>query len=179
MGNPDPWRCYRECLKRTPAWATHRLIIQDDAVPGLGFASAAVAALTARPGRPVAFWHGGFPADGCKAIRDAARGCRRWVDLSPWSQAFPCVASAWPAAIAARLLEWSDASRASVSRADDAVTQRFLQAERLWPYATVPSLVEHPDVVVSVIGRKAWAGRDKARVACVPPDDRDLSELVW
>lgn len=136
------------------------------------------AAVEARPGKPVAFWVGGLPADACAAMTAAHRDGRRWVDLSPW-QWFPCVAVAWPTGTVARLLEWLPGAQRFVTRADDAVTARFLQSEGIWPLATVPSLVEHPDVVLSVIGRRAWAGRDKGRVACVPAGGQDLSTIVW
>lgn len=177
-GQPSPWRCYEACLRSTPEWATHRLVIQDDAVPCAGFPEAVTAALEQREDRPIAFWVGGLPADACKAMRDARREARRWVDLSPWSW-FPCVAAAWPTDMVTRLLAWLETSRAQPTRADDAVTARFLQSERIWPLATVPSLVEHPDVVPSVIGRKAWGGRDRGRVACVPAGDTDVSAIVW
>lgn len=175
---PSPWRCYEECLRRTPDWPSHRLIIQDDAVPCEGFATAAVKALEAQPERPVAFWVGGMPADACAAIRRASNRREAWSDLSPWTW-FPCVASAWPAPVVERFLKWLETTRHRVTAADDAVTARFLQSERIWPLATVPSLVEHPDVVASVIGRRAWAGRDRGRVACIGIGDRDASKIVW
>lgn len=179
-GTPNPWRCYRECLARTPAWATHRLVIQDDAEPCVGFAEAARAAVLARPAAPIAFFVGGAPGDACMAIRQAAAAGRSWIDLSPW-QWFPAVAAVWPSEIVARLLEWSADPQVeqTLTRADDAVLAKFLQVEKIWPLATVPSLVEHPDIVPSVIGRRAWAGKDTNRVACVPAGSKDVTMIRW
>lgn len=177
-GQPSPWRTYRECLVRTPGWATHRLIIQDDVVPCRGFAAAAQAAVEACGHRPIAFWVGGFPQDLCAVMRRAAQTGCPWVDFVPW-HVFPCVAAVWPVKLAVRLLEWADEKPGRVTRADDGVTARFLQAERVWPLATVPSLVEHPNVVPSVIGRAARGPLEKSRVACVPLGDRDPSTITW
>lgn len=179
-GQPNPWRCYQECLRRTPDWCTHRLVIQDDAEPAEGFPEAALAALEARPDKPVAFFVGGLPGDACAAIRQASKARQSWVTLSPWSW-FPAVASCWPAATVARLLAWSEEARVSpyLTRADDAVLAKFLQHEKIWPLATVPSLVEHPDVVTSTIGRRARAGADRGRVACMPIGGRDARTIDW
>lgn len=155
-------------------------MIQDDAEPAASFPEAAVAALEARPSLPVAFFVGGLPGDACAAIRKASKAGQRWVTLSPFSW-FPAVASCWPAATVARLLAWSEEARVSpyLTRADDAVLAKFLQHERIWPLATVPSLVEHPDVVTSTIGRRARAGADRGRVACIPVGDRDPGAINW
>lgn len=179
-GQPNPWRCYQECLRRTPDWCTHRLILQDDCKPCENFPQAAQAAVEARPLLPVAFFVGGLPGDACAAIRKASKAGQRWVTLSPWSW-FPAVASCWPAATVARLLAWSEEARVSpyLTRSDDAVLGKFLQQAKIWPLATVPSLVEHPDVVTSTIGRKARAGADRGRVACIPVGDRDPRTIDW
>lgn len=179
-GQPNPWRCYQECLRRTPDWCTHRLIVQDDTQPAEHFAEAALAALEARPDKPIAFFVGGLPGDACAAIRQASKAGQRWANLSPWSW-FPAVASCWPALTVSRLLAWAAEARVSpyLTRADDAVLAKFLQQERIWPLATVPSLVEHPDVVASTIGRRARAGNDRGRVACLPVGDRDPRTICW
>lgn len=179
-GQPNPWRCYHECLRRTPDWCTHRLVLQDDADVCDHFAESILAALEARGAVPVALFVGGLPGDACAAARQASKAGERWVRLSPWSW-FPAVASVWPAATVARLLAWADEARVSpyLTRADDAVLARFLQHERIWPLATVPSLVEHPDVVPSTIGRKARAGSDPGRVACIPIGATDARTISW
>lgn len=179
-GQPNPWRCYHECLRRTPDWATHRLILQDDSEPCDHFAATALAAIEARPDSPIAFFVGGLPADACAAIRLASTKGQRWARLSPWSF-FPAVASTWPIETVRQLLEWVDQAGVSkyLTRADDAVLARFLQQKRISPYATVPSLVQHPDIVTSTIGRKARAGADRGRVACLPIGNTDVRAITW
>lgn len=176
---PSPWRTYRACLEQTPAWATHRVILQDDVVPAPGFASALTAAVTARPDKPVALWLGGSPMDACVAMKQASKAGRRWIDLSPYSW-FPCVAAVWPAAVARDVLAWAAANKIEGDRhrADDGILARYFRARRLWPLATVPSLVSHPDVVESVIGRRAWRGRQPSRVECLTVPD-DVASLTW
>lgn len=178
--SPSPWRTYLECLRRPAAGATHLLVIQDDAVPCQQFASTVLAAVTAQPSRPIALWVGGQPADACVAIRKAGVAGRAWVDLCPW-QWFPCVAAVWPAEIAARIVEWADRERVSpqLTRSDDGNLGRFMARHRLTALATVPSLVEHPDTEPSLIGRKAKAGADRGRVACLHIGDRDPAGIRW
>lgn len=179
-GRPSPWRCYRECLERLPGWATHHLIVQDDAVPCAGFAQAAVAAITARPDRPIAFFVGGTPRDLAIACLKAGKVGERWCDLSPFSAAFPCVAASWPTGLIPQILAWADANRLKPEKdiSDDGILARFLQAKRIYPWATVPSLVEHPNVEVSIIGRNARGARDPGRVACMAPPE-NASLIQW
>lgn len=179
-GQPNPWRTYHECLRRTPAWATHRVVLQDDAEPCPHFAATLRPLVRARPDKPIALFVGGLPGDACVAIRQAAQRGEHWTQLSPYSW-FPAVAAVWPADLAFRLVAWAGDANVShhLTRADDAVLAKFLQAERIWPWACVPSLVEHRDVVPSLIGRKAWAGADPGRVACLPIGEHDGRTIEW
>lgn len=175
-GVPSPWRTYRECLRRTPNNATHRLIIQDDAVPCVGFSTAVHKALAARPDKPVAFFVCDNLLDSAVAILKAAKAKRRWVDLSPFAAAFPCVAASWPTDLVWPLLQWAEAKGFDERhRSDDAILEGFLRSRRIWPLATVPPLVQHPDVVPSLNQRRLHARR--RWVACMePPEDASLIE---
>ncbi len=171
-GPANPWRTYLACLQAMPADATHYLIAQDDCVPCPGFAEAAVAAITARPLRPVAFFVGNHTHDSCGAMRLAAKAGRSWTELSSWN-VFPCVAAAWPAELVHRIVAWS--AREKTGRCDDGNLARFLADHRITGLATVPSLVEHPDT------DSTWrtARKSPPRVACVHVGDRDASLIDW
>ena len=58
----SPWRTYRAALERTPARATHRLVIQDDVTLSRDFDVVVRKAVAARPDRLLVFFVGGQPA---------------------------------------------------------------------------------------------------------------------
>lgn len=177
-GVPSPWRCYLECLRRVPEKTTHLLVLQDDAVPCDGFAVGLTNAVTARPATPLCAWVGGAPLDLCVALLKASKTGQRFVDFAPYSW-IPAVATVWPVGLVRQLVAWAAAEGFDKPkhRSDDALLSKFCQRARVWPAATCPSLVEHPDRELSIIGRRAWAGRQSSRVACVaPPADASLIE---
>lgn len=179
-GKPSPWRCYRECLRaERRSDATHLLIVQDDAEPCVGFGVAVTRAIESRPDKPIAFFVSGALLDSAGAILRAGKARKRWVDLSPYSAAFPCVATSWPVALIPELLRFAeDKGFDEKTRADDGVLARFLQAKRIWPLATVPPLVQHPDLVPSLNGARAHAGRNQHRRACLDPP-LDAALIDW
>lgn len=176
----SPWRTYQLALDSTPDWATHRLVIQDDATPCEGFAEAAPLAVAARPNACIAFFHGGRPRDNLHKIDAALRARQPLVRLSiqKW---VPVIALSWPREIICPCLCWTyEQDWPEAFRADDEIVGHALRAHGVEVWATVPSLVEHEDVLPSLIGRKAWAGRDRARVAyrwLAPPED--AREIAW
>lgn len=164
----SPWRTYRLCLERLDV--QEGLILQDDAVVCEGFLDAAAAAVAARPGRLIAFFHGGTPAMRQSFAGAHARG-DPFVEIvgNSW---VPTVALYWPAGAARALLDWLDSrqrgSRRGIAperRADDAIVGEWARKTRRGALVTVPCLVEHPDEEPSLIGARARAGRDRARVA--------------
>lgn len=172
------WRSYRLAL-RAPVdeGTTHLLVIQDDAIPCEFFTEAALAAIAAKPRAAVAFFLGGQPRTTAHAATLAMKKREPWAT---WAKRdwWPTVASSYPLAIARELAHWVDA-RKPESRGDDAPAGDFLRSKPLLEaVVTVPSLVEHPDDVVSLIGRKHMAGRNPGRCAkwLVKGDPR---EIVW
>lgn len=93
----------------------------------------------------------------------------------------PVVALAWPAALIRPALDYVDAQDwPPAFRSDDEIAGRCLRHLRAEAYATVPSLVQHEDVLPSLIGRKAAAGADPARVAyCFASADCDVATIDW
>lgn len=162
---PSPWRTYRRCLELTPAHATHRLIVQDDAIPCEGFREKAEAAIAEHPDALIAFFVPGSTAGGRNRMIRAARQGERWTALG-YGGFIPVVATSWPVELIAPFLEWVDAKRI-VHAADDGLVGRWARRAHPPIMATVPSLVEHPDTVESLIGKKAAGGANKARVAAV------------
>jgi hypothetical protein len=177
---PSPWRTYRHALERTPAGATHRLIVQDDVAPCPHFLEAVEAAVAARPGRMLSFFVGGNPAEASRAVYQACDRGESWAELSNMNWC-PVIALAWPAAFVAPFLAFVDAQDwPDAFRSDDEIVGRWLRHSGKLALASVPSLVEHPDVVPSLIGLRARGGEDPGRVAaCLIPDDCDARTIDW
>jgi hypothetical protein len=84
----------------------------------------------------------------------------------------------------APFLEWADSQRTIEDvrwRSDDAIIGMWMRQERqVRPLATVPSLIDHPDEQPSLIGRRARAGSDRARVAACWLDPAcDARTIDW
>lgn len=180
-GLRSPWRTYRRALELTPESATHRLIVQDDAVPCPWFSEAALAAIQARPDDLVVFFVGGRPDAHAQAVWRACREDQPWARLR-FDQWCPAVAVAWPVRHIEPFLEFVDSKNWRDNfTADDEIICRYLQEIREHAYATVPSLIEHPDVAPSI--RKSSHHRaltDLGRVAaCFISDECDAREIDW
>lgn len=165
-GERSPLRTYRECLRRTPPSATHRLVLQDDCWPCEDFCERAQEAVAERPDHLIAFFVPGTPGGGGDRMLRAARNGERWVQIggAGW---VPTVALCWPRALIAPFLDFAGTSRFAHQRGDDNVVGQFARTNRLQVWATVPSLVEHPDIEPSLIGRKNRAGQNRSRVAAL------------
>lgn len=164
-GYPSAWRTYRACLESTPAWATHRVVVQDDAELCDRFADAVPLAVAGRPDSLVALFVPGPPTDHARAVMKACHYGIPWAMLGndTWC---PAVALAWPAAMLEPFLRWVDRQRYPVTvRADDEIIGRYLRAVRQRAWATVPSLVEHPDMVDSIAGKRSRRGQYTGRIA--------------
>lgn len=174
----NAWRCYRECLRADVGDATHLLVVQDDAVVCEGFAAAALSAVAARPEAAVAF----FVSPQCRRTSHAATVALK--ARSPWAawhraDFWPTVASAYPVAVARDLAAWVDARKPD-SRGDDAPCGDYFRAHPgTAALVTVPSLVQHPDDVPSLIGRKYMSGKNPARCAKYWIGDKDASAIIW
>jgi hypothetical protein len=163
----SPWRTYRAALERTPAAATHRLVVQDDVVVCDHFLEGVDLAVAAQPDRVLLFFVPGKPPH---YVRDVMLACSRdesWaeLELKTW---VPVVAALWPVRLIAPLLAWYDAQGFPAGFvADDEIVGRFLRHIGEPPLASVPSLVEHPDTVPSIMNghRRGGDGLDPGRRA--------------
>ncbi len=164
--NPNPLGTYLECLRRTPEQATHRCIIQDDAWPCRRFREKAEAALAERPESIVLFFVPGSAGGGMNRVMEAAKKGERWAPIGAGGW-IPVIASCWPVSLIPSFLEYASQRRFQRLRADDELVKRFVGAKRLEVWATVPSLVNHPDTVPSLIGRTHGSGSIAWRTAAL------------
>lgn len=156
----NPWRTYRTALERTPLDATHRVVIQDDAELCSDFRVSVEQAVASRPDNILCLF---VPTTLRLGSRSLIEACTRdepfcLLDHREW---VPVVALAWPVHIIPPFLNWCDRKGFSIRkhRADDAIVGDFCRENQHWVYATVPSLVEHPDDVDSIIGTKTGVPR--------------------
>lgn len=170
------WRCYRACLA-TPWQGDRLLIVQDDAWPATGFATALNKIVAAHPESMVALFMAGAPYRTARQILLAARAGRHYTAVHP-SDFAATVALLWPREDADAFLAWTDTNLKKHTVGDDNVVGAFLKATGRRVVVTVPSIVQHPDDVPSLIGRRHANGRNRYRVAASFYDG-DVSRLDW
>lgn len=144
---------------------THLLVVQDDAWPCDGFEARMLDRVAEKPDDLIAFFTPGA-ASHRRAIVRATMKNERWARLhGGW---IPAVALCWPIYRAREFAAHVDV-RYDVTkhRADDAPIGVWATRNRVTVFATVPSLVEHPDIERSLIGKKNSAGRNRSRVAAI------------
>ncbi len=164
-GEPSPLRTYLECLERTPEGVSHRVVIQDDALPCWNFLSKSYSALKERPDSIVAFFVPGVKAAGAGRVRDAQMQREHWADIGG-TAITPVVATAWPVHLIQPFVDFAKNPRIAARYShDDPVATLFVKKNKLSVWATVPSLVQHPDVVESLIGKEHGGGKYRNRVA--------------
>lgn len=166
-GPRSPLRCYVECLRRTPPNATQRLILQDDVALCTNFAALAEAALDERPMSIVTFFVPNVGPAGAKRVRAASMAGERWAQIGGLAIT-PVVATAWPAHLIEDFIAFAESPRITKRYThDDPVATLFVKSRKLEVWATVPSLVEHPDVEPSLIGKPHGGGKYTHRLAAI------------
>lgn len=174
----NAWRSYRACLDSVPDGA-HALIVQDDALPCRKLAETVRRIVAGRPDRVVCLFVGGAPhrsaqnvvAAGERGDSYAALLARDWL---------PCVATLYPPEHVRGILEFVDSRTWRHGHlGDDHRLGEYVRHARITALGTVPNLVQHPDVVPSLIGTRALAGRNPARVSCCFIGDHDPLAIDW
>jgi hypothetical protein len=148
---PDPWRCYRLCLRAMPDRATHLLVIQDDALPVDEFADRCRRAVEARPRDMLALFVPGFGFM-LRRLRADAKDGEPFVPL-PRAAFVPVVALVIPRLHVEGLLAFTDPESWPTPRlgtADDAILEAYRRQAKAQIMATVPCLVDHDDGVPSI-----------------------------
>lgn len=172
---PNALRTYLSALRLAPASCSHHLILQDDVTLCRNFVAGAKLALVARPDEPVSFFCSSQPLEAAHRIRCAQDRGETFALLEPrrWT---PAVALAWPVALAGEFVEFVEGQGwPSGFGADDEAIGRFLRGRGVSAWATVPSLVEHPDATPSLIGRRMRKGRCAAYYI----GDGDPLAILW
>jgi hypothetical protein len=171
-GPPNPWRGHLACLEAFSSEIkknSHLVVIQDDALVCEAFECHLHCALEAEPDAVLVLFLAGYPR--LSAIT-ARRAYDAGDDFSPIHQrdCVPVVGVSYPAELVADVLAWSAGYRGRVSRSDDFMLGQWARQRKVRVLATVPSLVEHPDDVPSLIGNGVGAsGRNPARSALFWP----------
>lgn len=174
---PSPWRCYQACLTDPPD-CSHLLIVQDDVTLCRNFGSAVKRIAVANPDTVVALFVGkeAVYRTGRDILQAANRG-ERYIPLRQ-NDPLPVVATLWPIAKAQHFLDWSIKhpmlNRGRPNRSDDARGASWKNRTKQHILVTVPNLVQHPDVVPSLIRIRAGG-----RVAALYIGGGDPLEIDW
>ncbi len=184
VGDPDPeaqpsaWRTYRAALELTPPDVTHRLILQDDALVCQQFGPTLLAAIEAQPDAMLVLCVCGQPKLAAKRVLSSCWDGLSWaiLDIHLW---VPAIAVVWPVRMIEPALRYVDAQRFPHGMtADDEIIGHIARALGETVLATVPSLVEHDDDVVSLTGRWKHGNPDR-RAACFMDAECDPSTIDW
>jgi len=170
----NPWRTYHHALGLTPKDATHRIVIQDDAIVCDHFLEAVTAAISAHPDRFFTLFVSRQLRKGARSQMASCAEDRPWALLNR-QEWVPVVALVWPVEHVWRMLEWAP-SRGYLperKKADDHIVGEYARATNTDIYATVPSLVDHPDDVPSLIGQRR-GDRNRQAVCFVAGDAREI-----
>jgi hypothetical protein len=163
---------------------SHLLIVQDDVCLSRNFPPAVTHIAEANPDLPVGLFLARLPNRVGNAALQAAKRRAHYLDIRLRINEFcPVVAVLWPVQKAKEFLTWTEANPSRLGhpapRSDDGVLGRWVALTKQTVRFTIPSLVQHPDEVESVIGRKALWGADRGRVALFFSDEDDPLEIDW
>lgn len=170
---PGPWRSFELCLQTASGRASHLLVIQDDAETCPGFTSAVRRiARVVGDAALVCLWHGEYPRTTALQVKRAAeRG--ESLALITVAQWVPLVATLWPARLATQCL--ADVGTPPLAYADDNIIGRWTTRSRTRVLVSVPNLVEHPDTLPSLMGRRITQPR---RSMCYT-GDYPVGQVDW
>lgn len=179
--NRSPWATYLQCLRSLEDDATHLCLIQDDAQPCRDFAKAVALLAQNRPSDPLVLFAPGLGQQR-RRILAACQAGERYADLTIPNSFIPAVCVLWPRWAVDSILRYENEHPFGPdrSKADDGALGKWAAATGARIMATVPSLVEHPDMERSLVGRLAMGGKNPARTAaCWIGPDLDPLELDW
>ena len=182
---PNPWEGYKKALQitATEIQFSHLVVLQDDVVVCRNFAPAIEQIAQANPDTPVVLFLARLPRRISNMALHATKKRQVYLDCQLRSNDFlPVVAILWPVEKAREFLAWTEANPHKLGhkdpRSDDAVGGRWASLTKQTIRFTLPSLVEHPDMEPSLIGRRASWGKDKGRVS-LQFCEGDPLEIDW
>lgn len=145
----DPWRGYRRALAALGNDAG--VILQDDSLPVSEFNGRLTVAVRDHPDAVLCLYLSAVPARTAKKARQAMLDGEPTVPIDR-NEFVPVVANWYPAGIANCVLTWAeDLMPTRHRRSDDHMMGMWYHDCKYDVLALVPSLVEHPDDVPSVI----------------------------
>lgn len=146
----NPWRTYKEALRRAPVDCTHYLILQDDVLPGRRFLWAAVEAIRHRPDAVISFFVNWLAHASSTTLVQNAQLCTAWSPLHPTERFVPTVALVYPRALVDDLLGCEEGWVTSPI-ADDEIVGQWRRRRGLEVWCTIPNLVQHDEEAPSVL----------------------------
>lgn len=178
---PNPWLGYQLCLQRLTA--DFGVILQDDVTLCVNFPPAVKLIAERNPDVPVGLFLARLPSRISTLALRAAKRHEHYIRTQLRINEFmPVVGVLWPRHKAQEFLHWAKENPHRLGhpepRSDDGVVGRWCALTRQTVSFTVPSLVQHPDQVKSVIGKEARWGKDKGRVALMLVEGDPL-EIDW
>jgi hypothetical protein len=181
-GQSNPWRGYRKCLANLPA-SGHVVVLQDDTVPCINFELGLERLVVARPSDVVSLFVGGLNSVTRRNCFEALRQGRHWALLHPRDIAH-VVGLIWPVDQARDFLTWTETAKIPghglrMPRSDDAIVGSWARQTKTPIWIALPNLVQHPDDLVSTIGRRHYDGKEKGRVSVAFIADGDPLEIDW
>jgi len=148
--------------------------MQDDCVPVEGFLTAADRVRDVLPEAMICFCVQGMLAHSRTAYDNALRYGPNLVQLRGlmW---VPALAVGWTPTLASCASTWEQTQRRSPRwKGDDAVLVAFANYCRVEVWATAPSIVDHPDDTVSLIGKRAYGRPNRRPIALHDGNAEDL-----
>lgn len=150
--DPSPWRCARLAWRLAPETCTHRVVLQDDAIPCHDFHEQLTSAIAERPDDALCLFFGqnSYQLDIGSYSSHVAAGERFYALPSiGW---VPCVGLALPRDQALDLGSFYLPHHQRSSVADDEVVCEWAHARGRTVYALAPSIVDHDDSQPSLMG---------------------------
>lgn len=144
---------------------THLVVIQDDALACEEFDCELHCVIEAEPEATLILFLAAQPRLTAMAANRAVAQGSQFASKHPRDY-LPAVGLCYPASHVADVLAWSAEIPGRQSRSDDYMLGRWHRDRNPRVLACVPSLVQHPDDVPSVIGNGSGArGRNPSRTA--------------
>lgn len=188
--DPDPYaepsalRTYRRCVAPARPGVTHLVVMQDDVELCRDFDVGVLRAIRNHPDQLIALFVAGAPKRSALEVLKASWAGEPFVEMShlDW---VPTVALVWPVADALNFSRYV-LRVPETAWADDPIVGGWCRRFKKVPVATVPSLVQHPDVEPSLIDkradhakRKQTPRKDASRVAAVFYDRWSPVDSGW
>ena len=179
---PNPWAGYKLILEGRTVPYDHLLVVQDDAVPAPGFPRAIEKVAARNQDRVVVLFLARLPGRVSRLALRAAKNRQCYLDAELRINEFlPAVGVLWPKPKVEEFLWWVHHNPKrlghSEPRSDDGVIGRWAALTHQRIRFTIPSLIQHPDMEPSLIGRQPAWGKDTGRIAQLFAED--ASKYEW